>query len=484
MKDIKKILAGAMALTITAGLSACGSDGGNSAETTTAAAAETTTAVTVEKNTETLAAEEEDALETALSQLQDVELANKEIKWLAHYDINPGGNGASKKVELELFERKYGGSIKWYETVYENRFNDLSTYMLGGEGIDFFPSEAGNFPKAIISGMFQPVDEYIDMDSDIWQNTAEAMKIYNFGNKHYTFVTNVRANYYVYYNKETIEANGLDDPWELYKAGEWNWDTFKAMLQEFVDEENEQYGLDNWFNELALLYSAGIPVVQSVDGQIQCNLNDPVMEKAMNFQYDLYNSGLVAPAEVFQYKIHPEMMADGRQLFWIGGFWEAEGDPEVWAHGISPENLGFVPTPSPADSDPYQAAAVEGYVLCKGASNPEGVARFAECTIVAVNDPNSIAISERKIMDDSKWPQELIDKTNEINALAKQYPIVDLVSGCSADVESLTTASAESAVRAPFHGTDWPSTRETYADAVNGLVEEINAELQAALAEG
>ena len=309
------------------------------------------------------------------------------------------------------------------------------------------------------------------------------MKLYDFGGKHYTFVTNLRANYYVYYNMETIEANGLDDPWELYKAGEWNWDTFKSMLEEFVDEENDQWGLDNWFNELALMYSAGVPVVSSEDGQIKCNLNDPVMEKAMNYQYDLYNAGLILPMEQFNWSIQPAMMGEGRELFWIGGFWEAEGDPSVWTHGITPENLGFVPTPSPAGSDPYQAAAVEGYVLCKGATNPEGVARFAECTIVAVNDPDSIAISERKIMDDAKWPQELIDRTNEINALAKQYPVVDLVSGCSADIESLTTASATSAVKAAFHGTDWATTRETYADTLTMLVDEVNTELQAKLAE-
>ncbi len=484
MKDIKKLLAGAMALTITAGLSACASEGDDSAAETTTAEVTTTPAITTDINTETLAAEEADALAPALAQLQDVELANKEIKWLAHYDINPGTNGASKKVELELFERKYGGSIKWYQTTYENRYNDLSTYVLGGEGIDFYASDTGNLPKGIISGMFQSVDDYIDINSDIWQNTAEAMKAYNFGGKHFMFVTNTRANYYVYYNKETIEANGLDDPWDLYKAGNWNWDTFKGMLEEFVDEENDQWGLDNWFNELALLYSSGVSTVQAVDGQLKCNLNDPTMEKAMNFQYDLFNAGLVLPAEQFNWAIQPQMMGEGRQLFWIGGYWEAEGDPSVWTHQIAPENLGFVPTPSPAGSDPYQAATLEGYVLCKGAQNPEGVARFAECTIVAVNDPDSIAISERKIMDDSKWPQELLDRFNEINALAKQYPVVDLAAGCSADIASYTTdGGGNVGVRAAFHGTDWATMRESIADTIDMLVDEVNTELQAKVAE-
>ncbi|MBR4096466.1 MAG: extracellular solute-binding protein [Oscillospiraceae bacterium] len=481
MNNSKKILSGLLALSLTAGLTACGgSEKGGAAEETTTAEVTTTTAATVEKNTETLAAEEEDALADALAQLQDAELENTEIKWLAHYDINPGGNGASKKVELELFERKYGGSIKWYQTTWENRYNDLSTYVLGGEGIDFYACDTGNLPKGIISGMFQPVDEYIDLDSAIWQNTAEAMKAYNFGGKHFMFVTNTRANYYVYYNKETIEANGLDDPWELYKAGEWNWDTFKGMLEEFVDEENDQWGLDNWFNKSALLYSSGIPAVSTVDGQLVCNLNDATLEKAMNYQYDLYTAGLVLPLEQFNWAIQPQMMGEGRQLFYIGGYWEAEGDPSVWTHGVAPENLGFVPTPSPAGSDPYQAATLEGYVLCKGASNPEGVARFAECTIVAVNDPNSVAIAERKIMDDSKWPRELLDRFNEINNLAKQYPVVDLAQGCSADI----TSYIDTCLGAALNGTDWATTRETYADTLTMLVDEVNTELQAKLAEG
>lgn len=490
MKNSKKVFAGVLALTMTAGLTACGSDdtqsgGGNAAEnTTTTAEVTTTTAVTVAINEEGLKEDEEDALNTVMEQFQDVELENKEVKFLAHYDINPSGNGASKKVEVEMFEKKYGGSLKWYQTTYENRYNDLSTYVLGGEGIDFYVSDSGNLPGRIISGMFQPVDEYIDLDSAIWQNTKNGMELYKFGDKHFMFVTNVKANYWVYYNMDTIEANGLDDPWELYKAGNWNWDTFKGMLEEFVDEENDQWGLDNWFNELALCYSAGVPTVESVDGQLVCNLKDPTLEKAMNFQYDLYNSGLVLPMEQFNWSIQPQMMGEGRELFWIGGAWEAEGDPATWTHKIEPEKLGFAPTPSPAGSDPYQAAVAEGYVLCKGATNPEGVARFAECTILAVNDPATIAITDRKTMDDSKWSQDLIDRVKEFNRLAREYPVVDLASGCSTDIASYTTeGGGQVGIRAAFHGTDWASNRESIADPIIMLVDEVNTELQAKVAE-
>lgn len=494
MKNTKKILSGLLALTVAAGFTACGggddaADGttaaGGDAETTTEAVT-TTTVATVEKKTETLSAEDEDSLSGALSQLQDVELENKEIKWLAHYDINPSGNGASKKVELELFERKYGGSIKWYETTWDNRYNDLSTYVLGGEGIDFYASDTSNLPRGIVSGMFQSVDQYIDINDAIWSNTKTAMDTYKFGDKHFMFVTNVIANYFIYYNTATIEANGLDDPWDMYKAGTWNWDSFKEMLTNFVDEENDQWGLDNWYNEMALMYSAGVPTVGTDEnGNLVCNLNDATVEKAMNFQYDLYNNGLVLPLEQFNWAIQPQMMGEGRQLFWIGGSWEAEGDPEVWTHKIPPENLGIVPVPNPADAEhPYQPATLEGYVLCKGAANPEGVARFAECTILAGSDENAREIFKKKRMDDAKWSQDLVDRLEEINGLAKQYPVVDLATGCSTDIAQYTTdGGSEVGIRAAFHGTDWATTREEISDVIVMLVDEVNTELQAKVAE-
>ncbi|MBQ8787624.1 MAG: hypothetical protein IJZ61_08320 [Oscillospiraceae bacterium] len=487
MNNSKKVLSALLALSLTAGFTACSSDdsGSGAADETTQAETVTTTAATVEINTETLAAEEEDVLAKAMEQLQDVELANKEIKWLAHYDLNPSGSGASKSVALEMFEKKYGGSIKWYETTWENRYNDLSTYVLGGEGIDFFPGDdVYNFPKGIISGMFEPVDSYIDMDSEIWAETKAAMDLYNFGGRYFNLVTSVTAEEICIYNKATIEANGLDDPWELFEAGNWNWDTFKGMLEEFVDEENDQWGIDGYWAENALLLSSGVPAVGAVDGQLVCNLNDPTMEKAMNFQYDLFNSGLVFPREQFSWAEQPAMMGEGRQLFYIVGAYSIQADPATWTTKIDPADVGIVPVPSPAGSDPYAAAKLNGFAICKGAQNPEGVALFAECNIVGGKDEGAKAISDRKTIDDFQWTEELIEQNNMINDLARQYPVVELAAGCSTDIASYTTQGGDNVgTRAAMHGTDWASMRESIADTITMLVDEVNVELQAKVAE-
>ena len=484
MNNSKKIFAGLMALSMMAGLTACGNNEGSS-DATSEETTTTTTAKTVAVNTEELKEDEAAALEDTMSQLQDVELENKTIKWLAHYDLNPSSNGASKSVGLEMFEKKYGGEIQYYPTTWENRFNDLSTYVLGGEGIDFFPGDdTANFPKGIVSGMFQPVDDYIDMNSAIWQNTKDAMELLNFGGKHYEFITTVTAEAVVIYNKATIEANGLDDPWDLYEAGEWNWDTFKQMLLDFVDEDSDQWGLDGFWAEKALFLSAGVPSVQSVDGNLVCNINDATVEKAMNYQYDLYTNGLVFPREQFAWSEQPSFMGEGRQLFYICGAWTVQAAPETWSTAIDPEDLGLAPVPSPADSDPWQGATLGGYALCKGAQNPAGVALFAECQIIGSNDESAVAISDRKAMDDYGWSQELIDKNKAINEIARQYPIVDLATGCSTDIASLTTDGGDTiGLRAALHGVDWATNREAIADTVIMLVDEVDQNVKAKQAE-
>ena len=486
-KASRKAVTTALICVLLAGmLTACGGDsssnGGSdsSAEETTTAT--TTTAATGELNTATLAEEDAATLdEVADKELKDVELENKTIKWLAHYDINPStAKGDSEAVNISLFKNKYGGEIQWYSTTWNTRYSDLSTYVLGGEGIDFFPCDTAALPKGVVSGMFQPVDDYIDLNAPLWQDVSEAMEIYNFNGKHYELVNSVSAENIVIYNKQTISEQGLDDPWELYQAGEWNWDTFEKMLEQFVDPDADQVGLDGYWNEKALLLSAGVPSVEAVDGHLVTNLNDPTIEKAMNWMYGLYNKGLVMDMSLYDWSEQPQFMGEGKELFYIIGAWAVQSNPDTWSTKIPVENLGLAPVPSPEGSDPYQAATLDGWVICKGAANPEGVALFAECTRLANTSDDAIAIADKKAKEDFQWSDELIAINKEINELARKYPVVDLATGVSTDVASLTTdGGSQIGLRAAFHGVEWATNREEIADVVDMLVKEVDDQLTA-----
>ena len=480
MKDMKKVFAGVMAVSMVFGLTACGGDSADDSSAEETSSVTTTTAATVEVNTETLNEDDQSTLDNTSSQLRDVELENKTIKWLAHYDLNPSTDGKSESVPLNLFKTKYGGSVQWYPTTWETRYSDLSTRVLGGEGIDFFPCDTAALPKGVTSGMFEPVDDYIDLSSDLWSDVASAMEIYNFGGKHYEFVTNVSAESVVLYNTSTLEAQGFDDPWELYQKGEWNWDTFKQDLLTFVDPDADCYGLDGFWAEKALLLSAGVPGVSSVDGHLQSNLMDATLESAMNYGYDLYNNGLIIDRSLFDWNEQPQFMGEGKELFYLCGAWAVQANPDTWSTKIPVENLGLAPVPSPEGSDPYQGATLDGWVLCKGAANPEGVALFADCTRLANTNDEAIAIADQKMKDDYQWTDELIAINKEINDLARQYPVVDLATGVSTDVASLTTDGGDQiGLRAAYHGVEWATNREEISDVVDMLVQEVDDQLAA-----
>ncbi|MDE6598802.1 MAG: extracellular solute-binding protein, partial [Oscillospiraceae bacterium] len=366
MKNIKKVLAGLTAVSLVGSLAGC-SGGGDPAETVPEVT--TAPAVTVEINSETLSQEDQEQIGNVADTLTG-ELENKTIKWFSFYDpFHPTTAGNTKALSLELFEAKYDGNIEYIETTWQNRFNDLSTRIIGGDGIDFIAGgDLDSFPKGIPSGQFESYDSYIDWNDPLWAEWKELNDKFIVNGKHYIICPQSTLGQVVVYNRGTVEAMGFDDPAELFAKGEWNWDTFKGMLLDYGDPAQDQYGLDGWFNEQPLMLTGGVPSVEFKDGKLVHNLNDPTLERVMNFMYGLNTSGLVLDKSLFSWTEHPEFIGEGRELFYIGGMYVLESAPEVWsATFVNQEDVMFVPRPTDPDgSEYYGPAGLEGYMLCKG----------------------------------------------------------------------------------------------------------------------
>lgn len=471
----KNLPAMTAALMVISCFSGCSDDNVMDETSGTTPASEITETVPI--NTAVLNDEEQNAVdEAANGLLPETELENKTIKWLAHFDLNPNSTGNSKSVALELFESKYGGNIKYYPTTWDNRFDDLSTYVLGGEGIDFYPLDTEALPRGVISGMFQPVDDYIDEESPLWQRDAAAREIFKFAGKHYAFCTGVSPSAIVYYNKQTIESFGFDDPWELYEEGNWNWTTFKDMLIDFVDIDNGYYGLDGWSYNDALRLSGGTPLVSSENNILKLNLMEPSMERTMNFIEDLYKKGLIMDLSMFNWDPQPQFMGEGKELFYFAGVWETQSDPSLWTSKVSPENMGIVPIPCDSEGTPGYSVFADGYLLCKGAENPEGVALFAECGIAGSMDEKTKEIEHRKAKDDYGWTDEMVEHYDECLRLAAEHPVYELGQGISTDFMSLITTPF---TREPFRGGNFMEMRTEAVDAAELLLNEVNAALEA-----
>ncbi|MGN1416529.1 MAG: ABC transporter substrate-binding protein [Oscillospiraceae bacterium] len=478
MKKFKRILSGVTALAMAGTLAACGSSDSETEETTTET---TTTAATVPINTEPLSEEDQNTINDVTELLQDVELENKTIKWFSFYDpFHATTAGNKKALSLELFETKYGGEIEYIPTTWAKRFDDLSTMILGGEGVDFIAGgDLDSFPKGVTNGMFQPVDDYIDYDSDLWKDVKDVNDMFYLNGNHYLIATQATAGAVVIYNRQTINENGFDDPAELFAEGKWDWNAFKDMLLAYVDNDAGQYGLDGWFNEMPLMLTCGVPSVEIRDGLLVHNFYDPNLERVMNFMRDLNTNGLVLDKNLFNWQTHIEYIGEGKELFYICGLYTLEGAPDIWTATYGdPEDVMFVPMPKDPEADNYYLpAGLDAYMLCKGAQNPEGVARFMECILAANKDEGTKEITRENYLNTYGWTEEMLEMRETINEMTREHPVYDLHTGCPTDMYNIVD-SGETGIRASFYGYDWATVRDSLVGAVDIMIDEFNSTLQ------
>lgn len=474
MPSFKKTTAAVLALLMTASLTACGSNEEDDI-------IETTTQATVPINTAELSEEEAEQVK-GVADLLTGELENKTIKWMSFYDpFHATGSGNTKALSLELFEEKYDGVIEYIPTEWSKRFDDLSVKIIGGDGIDFIAGgDLDSFPNCVTNGMLVPIDDYVDFDSELWSRVKDLNDQFVLNNKHYLIATSATEGQVVYYNRQTIEAFGLDDPADLLEEGNWTWDTFKQELLEFCDADESRYGLDGWFNEKPLMMTSGAPALTIKDGKLADNFYSVELERAMNFQRELFDNGLILDKNLTGWKVHNEYIGEGSEIFYISGLYEISSAPEIWTPVFGEaEDVMFVPIPKDPTADEYYLpAGLEAYMLCKGAQNPEGVARFMECCIAAASDDRTKEINADKCRNDYGWTDEMIEMKNKIAEMTAEHPVYDLVNGVKPELNSLVD-SGETGVRAAFQGGDWATVRESLDMAASIYIDEFNDALAA-----
>lgn len=480
----KRIFSGLTALAMLGAFAACddsssGTNGGGNTPSGETQAATTTQGVTVALNTEPLS-EEDAAVVGEIADSLTGELENKTIKWFSFYDPYHANNyGQPKSLSLELFESKYGGEIEYIETTWDRRFDDLSTMIIGGTGVDFTPGgDLDSFPKGVPNGQFESFDAYMDWSNPLWAEQKYLNDMFELGGSHYLICLQATGGQVVYYNRNTIENFGFDDPADLLEKGEWTWDSFRDMLKEYCDVESEQYGLDGWFNEMPIMLTAGVPSVELKDGKLVQNLYNANLERVMNFMKDLNTSGLVLDKNLTGWTVHNEYIGEGRELFYISGLYEIESSPEIWSKVFGDaDDVMFVPMPKDPDADNYYLpAGLEAYMLCKGSQNPDGVMRFMECIMAANADERTQAMNAETHKTTYGWTDEMIEMNDKIKALTAEHPVYDLHTGCPADLYDMLD-SGDYGLRAAFYGNDWTTVREDLNLAVNMLIDEFNSQL-------
>lgn len=463
MKKMKRILAFTAALALIGSMTACGNSGSSEPAVTTAP-----------KELD----EEDKAAVAEVDIGEDEKLENGTIKWLATYDINPD-LGKPKLFALELFETKYGGKVEWIPTTWEDRYDTLSTNVLGGTSPDFFGAqEYDTFPSKALDGMFEPFDDYLDFDSDLWSDGCKKVaELHTLNGKHYVAPVATDSKCLMIYNKKTIEENGLDDPAELLEEGNWNWDTFRKMCLDYCDREEDKFAYDSWYFETQFILTTGVAPISMENGLVKNNIASAEVERAENFMYNLKKDDLPLPKAEFNWTEQPHRISEGKTLFWPCATW-ALWEADLSKFGEQGEIM-FVPMPKDPEADKYYLPAnMDAYALCKDAPNPEGVAAFIKCKLIAEQDESALAITEKQYREDYGWTDEMMEMWHKVREMTDENPVVSLHMGLPTDGQ--VAATIDDAIKqASFNGTDWAVTKESINGIAQQTVDDLNKKIEA-----
>ena len=205
--------------------------------TTGATDADQTTKNTSAKTTTTKGKEN---TKTTAGKLPGSDKVNDKIEELSTYQF-PKRSGVKGKIRVFIpwdvndryeklkkdFEATYPGTeIEYITSPWNTRNTKLANQVKAKKYVDCVSTVYNDFPERAIKNLVQPLDEYLVMGDSLNKSTMEKVTSYN--GKHYALMRSAYP-YVIYYNADMFEEYGEKTPLEYYKAGNWNWNTFRTV---------------------------------------------------------------------------------------------------------------------------------------------------------------------------------------------------------------------------------------------------------------
>ena len=414
--------------------------------------------------------------------------ANSSVKYLSWYD------GFHNYDESEVvntgyftFTEKYGGEVEWIETSWSTRFDDLANLVLSGDAPDFYPagtSSTATYPMKCIKGMFQQVDDYINYDDPLWNGVKEIADNFSFSGKHFTIVTNTTFRDVVPYNRRVIEEWGFDDPAELYANDEWTWSKFYEMCMDFSDPDEDRFALDGQSYTNCLVQATGQNFVHRDEtGRYFSNFDSPEIERAEAMLYDLTKNDCTHHEGNNYWAIRDNGtygagVKDGKCLFYIcetSYFTGTVEEISATFGDVTEGELMFAPLPRDdnGDGNYYLLTQINGYMLCTGAKNPDGVALLTACERFKIVDPTVVDIDRKQLKEKYLWTDEMLAMYDTCNDIANAHPRAIVTGDLTEGLNNIIANCQYGPCRSATPST-WAQFKEQNSESLEYYLEELN----------
>lgn len=180
------------------------------------------------------------------------------IKYLGYYGVTRDQKGTEQCLIFQ--SEQYGGKIEYISTPSGVEFYDrLGTMIASDDSPDICPHDAMLYPGNVGKNLFEPLDDYIDINSPLWVGMKDVVESFAYKGKHYKFPHKITTSFALNYSKKTIAENDLTDPYDLYVAGEWTWDAMRDLMLELCNANDEKTAV--------LCNGAGVDIYRSNSGR-------------------------------------------------------------------------------------------------------------------------------------------------------------------------------------------------------------------------
>ena len=234
-------------------------------------------------------------------------------------------------------------------------------------------------PQAIFANLFEPLNDYIK-DVDYYNpEKPENGGLLKTINDEFTWKGKIYAagsakacySYAYYYNKKKYKEAGLDDPYELWKKGEWTWDKMIADAKSINDVANNVcfLGMPEIHHWLAW---QGLSYIKRDGDSFSENFGDPKVVEALHTYQDIVYGD--EPISVWG--------VDGLDWYalikFTDSYTQIAGQVKRSPYfGRKVENLGVVPVPTGfTPNGMYATHEAQGYSAAKGAKDPSMAACY------------------------------------------------------------------------------------------------------------
>ena len=329
--------------------------------------------------------------------------ADAKGKTLELISWNPMDNIKQAKGVIERFTKETGINIKW-TTVNDCDNIAVAARVAAGDSPDIIRCRNGITNTNL--KVLQPLSNVsYNFKDSAWDKNIEALYTAN-GKVYATTVKGSLSTHYsgVAYNIDLIENYGLEDPYALWKKGQWTWDKMHDIARDFLKQAGTGYNGISVSN-IEYAFSMGLRTTYFNGKAYATDMGNQKYVSACKYMADAYQNGL--------YDTQPgdfDGLNQGKLLF-VTAQTLALRTGDFHARELREKGLvGFVPMPSVSGQSDYYSSygEAEAYGICKGSKNAELVPFFLRYYLDPANYDESTYFGSKKVTEVREWYEEQI----------------------------------------------------------------------------